>query len=282
MLIRLFRLAIAFTAALFLLGIQSALAGPNPGMIRVFDQQPDIACYNPSRCDLGHVCPKVPVHFRVDPSFPPGAAPPDEIQWRLSDHRGIGSWSPALTLGMITLFRDPGTIEVGAKLRVSGTEIDVGDYKLEVLPENHPSCFSERKGLTWSLLKTYPPAGTIRVGCGQTCEPRKGDTPCNTALPILCIRKSGQGFPLPVPASVDDTNRYNRWSGGLVATTEPLVPPPTLAEADQLCVDRFGPHWRVAEHHDGWGWAFQAYGGVGDRSARFWVDVNDADGTCWK
>ena len=145
-----------------------------------------------------------------------------------------------------------------------------------------PDCRPVGKGMTWSLLASNPTYGTIRVGCGNACDPHKGDTPCTTKLPILCIRKGGPGFPLPVPASVDNTNRYNRWSGGVVATTAATLPPAKRAQANALCAETFGEHWRVAEHHDGWGWAFQAYGAVGVPSARFWVDINDAAGTCWK
>lgn len=94
--------------------------------------------------------------------------------------------------------------------------------------------------------------------------------------------QGGPGFPLPVPANVDNTNRYNRWSGGIVATTAATLPPTKRAQANAVCAETLGEHWRVAEHHDGWGWAFQAYGGAGVPSARFWVDINDAAGTCWQ
>lgn len=145
-----------------------------------------------------------------------------------------------------------------------------------------PDCQPPRKGLTWGLLRTNQPTGTVRVGCGNNkCEPRRGDTPCTEKLPILCIRKSGPGFPLPKPATVDASSRYNRWSGGVIGTTQATVPPKTLQEAHALCEQEFGEHWRVAEHHDGWGWAFQAYGGVGDPNSRFWMDINDTNGTCW-
>ena len=144
-----------------------------------------------------------------------------------------------------------------------------------------PNCQPPRKGLTWSLLRTNQPTGTVRVGCGNKCDARRGDTPCTEKLPILCIRKSGPGFPLPKPATVDASSRYNRWSGGVIGTTQATVPPKTLQEAHALCEQEFGEHWRVAEHHDGWGWAFQAYGGVGDPNSRFWMDINDTNGTCW-
>ncbi len=154
-----------------------------------------------------------------------------------------------------------------------------GTYAV-VAPNSAPAA----KGMTWRLISTNSPSGTIRVGCGQDeCNPYKGDTACSTALPILCIKKTGAGFPLPVPASVNNTDKYNKWSGGVVATTAPVAPPAKLADAHALCARDFGADWRVAEFHDGWGWYFQTYGGVANPQARFWVDINDQKaGRCWK
>jgi hypothetical protein len=153
-----------------------------------------------------------------------------------------------------------------------------------------PSCgpVSNSKGLTWRLISTNVPTGTIRVGCGVSsnqneCDGHQGDTVCTAALPVLCIKKAGAGFPLPVPVSVNDTSQYNKWSGGIVGTTSATVPPATLLAADGLCTLEFGTDWRVAEFHDGWGWYFQAYGGVGDPTKRFWIHINDQPGaTCWQ
>lgn|GEM_PF-4788975 len=137
------------------------------------------------------------------------------------------------------------------------------------------------KGMTWKLALTNAPTGTILVGCSG-CNAYQGDTPCTTALPILCIKKSGPGFPLPLPASVSNANIYFMWSGGVVGTTYPYVPPTTLTVANNLCVLEFGAGWRVAEFHDAWGWGFQAYGGVGNPAQRFWVHINDQPGAiCW-
>lgn len=141
---------------------------------------------------------------------------------------------------------------------------------------------SVKKGLTWKWLSKNATTGTVDVGCWSGCDAYHGDTPCTKALPLLCIKKSGPGFPLPVPTSVDNSNQYHKWSGGVIGTTKPTVPPPTRAAANALCVQEFGPGFRVAEHHDGWGWHFQAYGGVGNQAQNFWVDINDQPGaTCW-
>lgn len=142
-----------------------------------------------------------------------------------------------------------------------------------------PNC---AKGMTWSVLSVNVPTGTIRVGCGNACDAHHGDTLCTTPLPLLCIKKSGAGFPLPLPATVNNSSLYSKWSGGVVGTTAPIVPPTTITAADAMCTTQFGPDWRVAEFHDGWGWAFQSYGGVGSPSQRFWVHINDSPGaTCW-
>jgi hypothetical protein len=141
---------------------------------------------------------------------------------------------------------------------------------------------SSGKGMTWKLLATNSTTGTIDVGCYNGCNAYQGDTPCGKALPILCIRKSGAGFPLPLPLDVNNSNQYHRWSGGIVGTTKPMVPPTSRAAANDVCAKEFGPDWRVAEFHDGWGWHFQAYGGVGNPGQPFWVDINDQpNATCW-
>ncbi|HEV8238737.1 MAG TPA: hypothetical protein VGS57_05175 [Thermoanaerobaculia bacterium] len=137
------------------------------------------------------------------------------------------------------------------------------------------------KGMTWAFAGVNAPTGTVRVACSN-CNPTTGDTPCSTPLPLLCIRKSGNGFPLPKPMGVNNSNQNSLWSGGVIGTTAPVVPPPTLVAANALCVQQFGTDWRVAEFHDGWGWGFQAYGGVGNQALRFWVDINDqSNGKCW-
>jgi hypothetical protein len=144
------------------------------------------------------------------------------------------------------------------------------------------SCAPAKKGLTWIKAGVDPVNGAVRIACNNNCNATQGDTPCTTPLPLLCIRKSGPGFPLPVPVGMNNSDQYNRWAGGVIATTAPMVPPATLAAANAVCATTFGANWRLAEFHDGWGWAFRAYGGVGDPNQRVWLDINDQPGaTCW-
>lgn len=162
---------------------------------------------------------------------------------------------------------------------------------------NRGKCWkSGGKGLTWKLNSTNATTGTIDVGCGHSnnvneCNPLTGDTMCTTQLPILCFKPAQ----LSVPINVNNSDKYHKWSGGIVATTPAVAGNSasnpdltTIAKADKYCADLFGPGWRVAEFHDGWGWYFQAYGGLGQPSKRFWVDINDQrstastpKATCW-
>lgn len=97
----------------------------------------------------------------------------------------------------------------------------------------------QSKGMTWKFIATNAPTGTVKVGCAASCDAYKGDTPCNKALPLLCIRKAGSGFPLAMPPSIDNSSRYYQRTGGVIGTTD-IVPPKTLAAANAVCAKTFG------------------------------------------
>lgn len=146
------------------------------------------------------------------------------------------------------------------------------------------SCSQAQKGMTWIHPGSNAQTGTVTVGCSG-CDPYQGDTVCTQLQPLLCIYKPSVPFPLPI--GVNNSDLYYQWSGGVVATTQPVAGN-TFANntaADSYCVAQFGPGWRVAEFHDGWGWNFQAYGGTVSApavpSTRFWVYINDQPANCW-
>jgi hypothetical protein len=146
-------------------------------------------------------------------------------------------------------------------------------------------------------------------GKNQGCDPRKGDTSCSVALPILCIKPGESprpdyemtGQPHAMPAEY-----YRGWTGGMIGLTEPIQGRKieSLEGANALCAMALGQGYRMAEFHDGkyikgmgseryygetWppanslssgGWAWYAYGNINGDS-RFWVFINDQRGNCW-
>jgi hypothetical protein len=134
-----------------------------------------------------------------------------------------------------------------------------------------------RNGMTWAKIAHTAANGVDHVGC-QGCNAYSGDTACSTALPLLCIRPDGA----PVPAGV--TVDFNDgWIGGNIGLSAPvrgdqLV---SLANADLICQNAFGPGYQMAEfHHPSGGWSWSSRGNV-DPATRFWVSINDQPANCW-
>jgi len=150
----------------------------------------------------------------------------------------------------------------------------------ETIPDPVP------KGMTWKKINTDDVAGVAAVGCGsgsEECDPYNGDEFCSAELPVLCFYPDSN---LTIPDSVTAPNQYSRWANGVVGTTPPVSPIQenfdVLADVNAYCAAQFGPEWRIAEFHEGWGWNFKSYGNVGEVVARFWVNINDqSNGNCW-
>jgi hypothetical protein len=136
----------------------------------------------------------------------------------------------------------------------------------------------QKRGMTWKWH--YRTVDVDSVGYDDDTRPYTGDTACNTSLPLLCIRKTGNG--LPVPSYIDTTNPYNAWSGGYIALSRAHVgyDMSSQAAANAICASELGSDWRMAEFHDGWGWDFQAYGAA-THPERFWVAISDQPANCW-
>lgn len=146
---------------------------------------------------------------------------------------------------------------------------------------------SKKMGMTWGIRTPLPESvnGVAHVGCndkdGIKCDPYKGDTLCSEPRPILCLNP----MRLQKPQHLTES-KWDKWSGGIIGTTNPIPAPSTLAQANSECVKEFGPGWRVAEHHDAYpgssGWMFSAYGNVGTKGKRYWTDIrNQPNGICW-
>jgi hypothetical protein len=147
------------------------------------------------------------------------------------------------------------------------------------VPVSKPVPAGSCHGYTWSFKAQE--GEVVRVGSdANVSDAYRGDTDCNTALPVLCLRPEGQRVPEGVVVSA-----YSGWAGGAVAVSKPVAGTAltSRAVADGWCAKSFGAGWRVGEHHDGAGsvgWGFAAYGSV-PREGRFWVAINDQRANPW-
>ena len=130
-------------------------------------------------------------------------------------------------------------------------------------------------GLTFALLPTddKSPSGVVSLSChgeprqldqphSDSCNPYKGDTSCRMVLPVLCLKAEG----------------------GVLAATQPVMGAILESEsiASARCTKELGLGWRMAEFHDGVGWAIQGQKGAGfSPYTRYWVRINDQLGNCW-
>lgn len=150
-----------------------------------------------------------------------------------------------------------------------------------------------RHGLTFVQGVTPSPAGVIHMSChgkpdelhqphAGSCNPYRGDTSCQTVLPVLCIQAGSQAEPLPPGVKSD---LHQGWTGTTLAATQPVMGAvlSSSAAASARCAQELGTGWRMAEFHDGrGGWGFQGRVGAGlERATRYWVHVNDQRGNCW-
>jgi hypothetical protein len=169
------------------------------------------------------------------------------------------------------------------------------------------------KGYTWGKLWHDPTLGIDLVGNGQTGNPYEGDTTCQAALPLLCVRIDGSPRPNYPIDTVDQglpKEGYRGWIEGHVGTTQPMLGTALVSRkyADQVCAASLGPGWRLAEFHDGryvrhmdqtryWGnptnspspwpaatqaggYDFYAFGNVRE-DTRYWVRISDQPANCW-
>jgi hypothetical protein len=134
-----------------------------------------------------------------------------------------------------------------------------------------------RKGMTWAKISHESVYGSDKVGC-QSCDPYVGDTQCSSSLPVLCIAPDGAAKPSGIA-----TDSYNGWIGGNIGLTTAVqgTQLTSLAAANTICQNVFGPGWQMAEfHHSLGGWSWSSRGNINNAS-RFWVYINDQSANCW-
>lgn len=115
-----------------------------------------------------------------------------------------------------------------------------------------------------------------------SCNPYVGDTSCESARPILCVRMDGS----PAPANVS-FDFYHGWVPGEFASTSPVVGNQLTSRraADQICESELGQGFRMAAFHDAdgnGGWTYTGKRGQRmDGQSRQWVYIDDQPGNCW-
>lgn len=146
-----------------------------------------------------------------------------------------------------------------------------------------------KRGVTLMPFRSPSPErrGVVELTChnvsdaSRRCDPYVGDTPCETILPVACLRPDD----IPSPTSPNRGWVSSLWSGGRIAVTAAVRGDAfrTVRDVDALCTRHFGKGWRVAALHDGG--RYQSVAGVGDPDSvtdRVWVDIADQPhATCW-
>lgn len=146
-----------------------------------------------------------------------------------------------------------------------------------------------RRGLTFGVF--HPPGAPTSAltsychgapgfsASNSSCNPYLGDTPCDAARPILCIRRDG----LAEPGGGVVWGYYSRWSGGVLATTAPHLGTELTSRraGDAICAAELGDGFVMSEFHDGTGWGVPGYNCGVDESVRHWMAINDQRANCW-
>lgn len=168
-------------------------------------------------------------------------------------------------------------------------------------------------GYTWGKFWHDGTLGIDLVGNGEVGNPYAGDTSCQVALPLLCVKLDGSPRPNYAIDTVDQglpKEGYRGWIGGHLATTQPILGSTLTSRsyADHVCAATLGAGWRLAEFHDGryvrgmdethfygnesnsaspWpaktragGYDFLGFGNVRD-DTRYWVRIDDQPANCW-
>lgn len=119
-------------------------------------------------------------------------------------------------------------------------------------------------------------------GSGDHCERYKGDTSCETELPLACF--ADRGAPPPQYPLSREKNFSWAWSGGEVKFTLPIPGDSFKTQADihRHCRAEFGNSFRAANIHDGSQSTRFIAKGSASNIKQAWVDSNlEPYGNCW-
>ena len=133
----------------------------------------------------------------------------------------------------------------------------------------------ECRGVTWLLHQQSLAGGFTKVGGDGLTNPYRGDMPCASQLPILCIKTTHAPAPIPELQSV--------WVDGQIGLTYPVAGTrlTSLYEATSICRQQLGAGFRAVDFHEsGRSWEFWAKGPIANNT-RFWVFIGDQAANPW-
>jgi len=114
------------------------------------------------------------------------------------------------------------------------------------------------------------------------CSVYKGDTSCETELPVACF--SDEGDILPEQLIGDMTGNAEQWSSGKIQFSEPIQASifKTQNQVNNYCRAKFGPSFRVANIHDGVPSQSLTARGQANGTQQAWIDSNlEPYANCW-
>ena len=159
------------------------------------------------------------------------------------------------------------------------TMVDVIGFALCIEPERG-------RGATFLVDKVDDELISLSCNTAQKedhCSVYKGDTVCETELPVACF--ADDGYELPESLVNDPARRDDNWSAGTIKFTQSMRGDTFKSQQDghRFCRKLFGPTYRLANIHDGMQVnGFIAYGRA-DNVDQAWVDSNlEPYGNCWK
>jgi hypothetical protein len=163
-------------------------------------------------------------------------------------------------------------------------------YVLSRMPEMKASASqdaryqSANRGATFGVRYSNRGNAEAWVGCVGLpasrvveCDIDRGDNPCSTSLPLLCVSDDPKAAPRYTDAQLRD-----RWVAARIAASQPVRGDsvPSIAAADAMCAAEFGAGWRVTRYGikgDG----CIASGQVSEER-RLWIHVEQRpEANCW-
>jgi len=148
-------------------------------------------------------------------------------------------------------------------------------------------CLEPERGRGVSFLVSNFDHELVSLSCSSPqredhCSVYKGDTSCETELPVACFSDDGES--LPKQLINDMTGNAEQWSGGKIEFSKPIQASvfKTQNQVNHYCKTKFGPSFRLANIHDGVPSQALTARGQANGTQQAWIDSNlEPYANCW-